>query len=190
MSDPVLGQYLRPAYKYIKNKLGEDLIGVLIGAYNGKSANYVFSAIRMKKFFLIEPCSEYGDGTYDQMSWNLAFDNLQSTFSGVGDVVIIKDKAENVCNDFENSTLDFVYIDGDHSYEHVLLDMNLWWPKVRNGGVMAGHDFNLKRVSPNGYYEDVERAVREFCQKQNIKLNTEPCGFNGIPDWWIDKNGA
>lgn len=36
---------------------------------------------------------------------------------------------------------DFVYIDGDHSYEAVSEDLRAWWPLVRSGGILAGHDW-------------------------------------------------
>ncbi len=37
--------------------------------------------------------------------------------------------------------LDFVYIDGDHSYEGVLADIDAWWPLIRSGGFLCGHDW-------------------------------------------------
>ena len=38
-------------------------------------------------------------------------------------------------------SLDFVYIDGDHSFDHAMLDLILWSRKVRPGGIVAGHDY-------------------------------------------------
>jgi hypothetical protein len=48
--------------------------------------------------------------------------------------------------------LDFVYIDGDHSYEGVLRDIHAWTPHVRKGGIIAGHDYR---------WHEVRRAVEE-----------------------------
>lgn len=53
---------------------------------------------------------------------------------------------------FDSASLDAVYIDGDHRYDAVKADIRAWWPKVRVGGVIAGHDF----------YDDIARAVREL----------------------------
>lgn len=39
-----------------------------------------------------------------------------------------------------DGSLDFVYIDGNHSEEYVRQDIRLWWPKVKIGGMLAGHD--------------------------------------------------
>jgi hypothetical protein len=43
--------------------------------------------------------------------------------------------------DFEDGSLDYVYIDGDHSFDFVMLDLIAWSPKVRQGGIVAGHDY-------------------------------------------------
>lgn len=54
---------------------------------------------------------------------------------------------------FEDESIDFVWIDASHVYPDVIKDIKAWYPKLRKGGVMAGHD-----------YSDwgVEMAVREF----------------------------
>lgn len=49
----------------------------------------------------------------------------------------------------QNGSLDFVYIDGNHSFLHVTQDLAAWSPKVRFGGIIAGHDFRRSR----GAYE-------------------------------------
>jgi hypothetical protein len=43
---------------------------------------------------------------------------------------------------FKDESLDAVFIDADHSYEAVKLDIQNWMPKVRRGGILAGHDYN------------------------------------------------
>ena len=43
--------------------------------------------------------------------------------------------------DFEDGSLDFVYIDGNHDFLHATEDIWWWAKKVRNGGVIAGHDY-------------------------------------------------
>lgn len=53
---------------------------------------------------------------------------------------IRKPSAEAV-RDFADASLDFVYIDGDHSFDFVMQDLILWSAKVKPGGVIAGHDY-------------------------------------------------
>ena len=54
--------------------------------------------------------------------------------------IVRKFSMEAVC-DFENESLDFVYIDGNHTLKYVIEDIYEWEKKVRKGGVVAGHDY-------------------------------------------------
>jgi SAM-dependent methyltransferase len=54
---------------------------------------------------------------------------------------------------FPDRSVDFIFIDAAHAYEAVKADIQAWRPKVRPGGVIAGHDFE--------YWEGVKRAVEE-----------------------------
>lgn len=54
----------------------------------------------------------------------------------------------------ENESLDFVFIDADHSYEGCLADIQAWTPKVRHGGMIAGHDYDA-------FWPGVIKAVTE-----------------------------
>jgi len=60
---------------------------------------------------------------------------------------------ENACGFFEDESLDFIFIDADHSYEGVKRDITLWSPKVKKGGHIVGHDID---------WEGVKRAVEEL----------------------------
>ncbi|QDT40359.1 hypothetical protein Pan241w_04150 [Gimesia alba] len=62
---------------------------------------------------------------------------------------------------FSDGHFDFIYIDADHTYEGVCQDLELWWPKVRRGGVLSGHDYILRK-NPKGLVFGVVPAVHEF----------------------------
>lgn len=53
----------------------------------------------------------------------------------------MKMKSQEAAPQIPDESLDFVYIDGDHSFDAVMLDLILWCPKVRKGGVVGGHDY-------------------------------------------------
>lgn len=57
-------------------------------------------------------------------------------------------------------SLDFAYLDGRHDYESVKQDLELWYDKVRPGGIFAGHDYR-DGVLPQGVF-GVRSAVDEF----------------------------
>lgn len=47
---------------------------------------------------------------------------------------------------FEDGSLSFVFVDGDHRYAAVLDDLGAWWPKISHGGVLCGDDFQWPGV--------------------------------------------
>ena len=69
---------------------------------------------------------------------------------------------------FAKDQLDFVYIDGNHSYKAVREDLEAWWDKVRSGGIVAGDDYDP--IS----WPSVTKAVDEFFNKKGIKINHAP----------------
>ena len=72
--------------------------------------------------------------------------------------VIVRETSVAAAEDFEDQSLDFVFIDADHSYEACRADILAWSPKVKEGGWISGHDFK----NPNFPEWGVERAVREL----------------------------
>jgi hypothetical protein len=65
--------------------------------------------------------------------------------------------------------LDFVFVDGDHRYEHVVRDLNEWWELLRPGGVMAGHDF-VQPGEDHSWAAEVQRAVLEFSRDKRVDV--------------------
>lgn len=52
-----------------------------------------------------------------------------------------------------DQSLDFIFIDAGHAYENVIADLRAWYPKIRSGGYVTGHDCN---------HPGVKRAIDEF----------------------------
>ncbi len=68
---------------------------------------------------------------------------------------LIRADTVQAAQEFEDGSVDFVFVDADHTYEAVLADIDAWLPKIRSGGQMLGHDWG----SPG--FPGVARAVRE-----------------------------
>lgn len=63
---------------------------------------------------------------------------------------------------FQDGSLDFVYIDACHQYEAVRDDLSTWWPKLKPGGVLAGHDIVCVGEIDGGWGKYIQRAAVEF----------------------------
>lgn len=68
--------------------------------------------------------------------------------------------------------LDFVFVDGDHSYEGCLADIRAWLPLVRDGGVIAGHDYDWPGV--RRAVDEVFGDRVEFCAPRSWRVLLEP----------------
>lgn len=79
---------------------------------------------------------------------------------------IIRASSVDAAMMFEDETLDFVYIDANHKYENVKEDIAAWFPKVRKGGILSGHDY-IRRKGQADLYGVVE-AVQEFVRENQI----------------------
>lgn len=84
-----------------------------------------------------------------------------------------------------DGALDAVYIDANHYKKEVLADIEAWYPKVRSGGVIAGHDY----CNSDADIEVIE-AVNEWCEKTGYKIQVTTEDFfneKPYPTWWTVK---
>ena len=80
---------------------------------------------------------------------------------------------------FGNGTLDFVFIDADHSYESVAADIAAWAPKLKSGGLLCGHDY-FGADMPNW---GVGKAVKEYATQlgQSVQHDADETWFIVVP---------
>ncbi|SFJ15774.1 class I SAM-dependent methyltransferase [Planctomicrobium piriforme] len=79
---------------------------------------------------------------------------------------IVKGFSHEVAANYPDESFDFIYIDADHSYAAVRRDLEAWFPKVRKGGILAGHDY-VQHTS-NRVTFGVISAVDEFVSKHGL----------------------
>lgn len=94
--------------------------------------------------------------------------NRLKKYNGRG--VIIQATSEMASRRFEDGTLSFVYIDGDHRKEEVEKDMYLWWHKLRKGGVLAGHDFICPGEPDGGWGREIQPVVMRFAEYHRLNI--------------------
>lgn len=102
-------------------------------------------------------------------------------------IKIIKDFSENAASYFKDSSIDFIYLDANHKLEFVAKDLEMWYPKLKKGGLFSGHDY-IDTDFKKGYgaESDVKSAVDKFVKKHNKTVHftkNEP----HYPSWFFIK---
>ena len=149
-----------PCFKFIRQELGTNLIGVEIGIGDGGNAEAVLNYIYPRKYYMIDPYLSYSGNPAPQHTFEALHNYARSRFSSYHNIEFIRISSFEASKILPND-LDFVYVDGAHDYDNKILDLNSWWPKIRNGGILCGDDFEIP---------DVTRAVKDFCNQNNIQF--------------------
>lgn len=168
---------IRPMIEFVKSLGGKDLIGAEIGVFQGFNALNILYYLPIKKLYLIDPYLLYKE--YLDINSPFAYFSKKAAKKRLAPyedkIIHITKKSEDAANDVPDN-LDFIYIDGNHSYEYVIRDIATYWYKVKKGGVIGGHDYYNK-----GKAREVKKAVDEYVEKNKLKLHVD-----GI-DWWVVK---
>jgi len=189
--------YTRPFELLLKGR--EKLVGAEIGVYRGQHAKEILSNLNIKKLYLVDPWEKYNEYKEKKLNNQLEeayFDckKLLKEFDD-GRVVWMKGFSIDIAKKIKDNTLDFVYIDGNHSYDFFKMDLEAWLPKIKKGGFIGGHDFdsNVDKITLEGIEYGVKRAVNEYCKKHNLEFKTRWCNphDNGEAscDWALKKGG-
>lgn len=129
-----------------RNELGDIMreagfkIGAEIGVRKGDYSKILCERIPDLKIYCIDPYIPYRGRRPDQEKMDALFAHAQNNLKNFNATFVRKTSMEAV-NDFEDGSLDFVYIDAMHEFDPVMLDIIHWTPKVRIGGIVAGHDY-------------------------------------------------
>jgi predicted O-methyltransferase YrrM len=138
-------------------KLQGELVGAEIGVCNGVTSElYAQEIPNIKKIYAVDnyPSFVDWDGTrVTEERQAVTMRRCKERLSKYSNVEFVYSSSEEFASKIEDDSLDFVFIDGDHSYEATLKDLQNYWPKVKSGGVFAGHDINLTTV---------DSALKEF----------------------------
>ncbi len=128
------------AIKLFKNK---KIIACEIGVFEGKHALNMLKNLNIKKLYLIDPYIRYeeykdkGRPLKPEKSKTKAHKLLKKYLDRI---VWIEKLSDEALGDIKEE-LDFLYIDGNHRHPYVDNDINNYYAKVRNGGIISGHDY-------------------------------------------------
>lgn len=121
---------------------------VEIGAWQGQSIMYLAERVKELnkniKLYTIDPFvvgEQQNDGVLHKAGEDF-YEAYLSHIEPLKDyITTIRGSSHDVYTQFEDESIDFLFIDGDHSTEAVYKDLTLWYPKVKTGGIISGHDY-------------------------------------------------
>jgi len=148
-----------------------------VGVMGGVHALQIWNTLSVTEMFLIDSWRlNYRPTSIDSMCKTARlFDCMSNVYMLRMDTFTA---ARNVAGEF-----DFVYLDDNHEGYHLYREIDVWLPKIRVGGILAGHDFdrNLKGR--------VKYGLDKFCSERDIEYSSVDCNEGEkVGDWVIRKS--
>lgn len=139
--------------------------GVEVGVAAGEYSEQLIKGHQWVRFWGIDPYVKY-EG-YKDYQLRKTFERMENEarqrVAGHPEYQLAKEFSVTAAKNFKDGVLDFVYIDGNHNGEAVRQDIEAWYPKVRSGGIIAGHDFT-------GRWPSLRKEVIAYCREKGIQL--------------------
>jgi hypothetical protein len=109
-----------------------------------------------------------GDIASPQSWHNSNYNNVVTLLRPYGErSQILRGNTSTMAQHVQPSTVDLVYIDADHSYEGVKADIAAWWSRLKSGGIMAFHDYEMPEYG-------VKQAVTEWAATVGVNIYLLP----------------
>jgi hypothetical protein len=106
------------------------------------------------------------------------YESVKKRFAPFGSrVEIVREYSPDAAKFFREATFDLVYIDACHQFKPVRDDIRGWWPTLKVGGWMTGHDYNNRGA------KRVKKAVDSVFGESNIRSTTA----DRPGSWYIQK---
>jgi len=158
--------------------------GVEVGVCDGVYSEKLMENIPGLTLYGIDPYTEYPG--YPKERIEQKEKAAEERLGKYENYVLVKARSVEAAKLVPDESLDFVFIDGEHTYPSVTEDIEAWYPKVRKGGIFSGHDYY-----PRCGRGAVVRAVDEFAEKTGLKLETTEWDMEAYvddrqPDWYFE----
>jgi hypothetical protein len=150
-------------------------VGVEVGVAAGDYSAVILRANpQLSDMYGVDPFQPYRGykdfvklGTFDSLE-----KKAENLLGGFTNYKFIKEFSVDAVKHFEDNSLDFVYIDGNHAEPYVSQDIEMWTKKVRKGGIVSGHDY--ARIKGTGGEDStnwvVIQAINKYAKENNHQL--------------------
>jgi hypothetical protein len=162
------------------NAQGLTGYGAEVGVQRGRHSQKILEIWVGKKLYCIDAWV-YSRGK----CWMKEATSRLTQYVDKGLCELIKKFSVEAAPTFVDGFFDFIYIDACHHYEQVRDDLAVWYPKVKSGGLFAGHDYREDGIYRNDYEYGVKTAVDDHCKKYGLDLHVTDEG--DMSTWWLIK---
>ena len=150
-------------------------VGAEIGVAAGEYSHIIMKLNpQLEKMYGVDPHEGYS-GYKDYVrkeTFNKLAEDAHRRLDQYPQYEFVRKYSVEAAKDVPDGSLDFVYIDANHSDPYVTQDIEAWTPKVRKGGIVAGHDY--ARIKAKGYEDSsnwaVIPAINKFAKDNNLQL--------------------
>ena len=160
--------------------IGRPITVVEIGVRFGDSTRYLAHKLRIRRYWAIDPYELYSDYEDDTDAQVIAA-NEDRIFREARRVAriwlgpklsFLREYSSAAAKQIEDESVDFVWVDGNHSFDYVLDDLRTYWKKIRPGGVLAGHDYHARSAENGGDHPRamVFEAVTSFSREVGVPV--------------------
>lgn len=167
---------LEDRIEFIREALPKGGKGVELGVWQADHALQLLEYAQPEHLWLIDAWSRECEPGIRAELLEQVYARVNALFAGDERVTVWRARTDEGMARIEDGSLDWVYIDAGHSYEAVLRDLLLCWPKLKPGSVLAGHDYH-RDYSHFGVIE----AVDEFLAEHGMEL--EYTSRDRFVDW-------
>lgn len=115
--------------------------GVEVGTRRGEFAKFLCDKNPKLHLTCVDPWLAYNGQYLNQRTQDRIYDEAVNNLKNLN-VTLMRDFSMEAVKTFKDKSLDFVYIDGNHLFDYVMMDLIHWVPKVRREGIIALHDYD------------------------------------------------
>ena len=166
-------------------------MGAEIGVWKGEWASFINDAINPKKYYLLDPWKflpPVTQGDHDewyrgaiaksQKDMDDIYKDVCSMFKDSENIEVIRTRGEYAEQYINQGELDWIYIDGDHSYEAVTKDLETSFRLVKSDGLITGDDANpnLMLTAKGWMHTSVYAALIDWIEKRQTQISVITLG--------------
>ena len=167
--------------RVIKKFIGKKARILEIGVHEGTFSNLLLKQFKPEIFYLVDPWKYESEETYKESLYggnlsnpdgqnklNARYETVKLNFKEQitsGQIILIRKNSDEVFNLLKDNFFDLIYIDGNHTFNFVKLDITNSLKKIKKDGIIVCDDY----ASPGWWDDGVTKAVNKMCKENYIK---------------------